>query len=396
MTREYDVLVRAGRLICPASGVDSPATVLIDAGRIVNISTSASDEPNAKQEFDFPDGIVLPGLIDLHAHPANAGSVFGVSPDAHMLPRGVTTVLSQGDAGADTVDEYVETTINGSRTRILLAINLSRVGESTTQGCLENLDDADIDACVAATQRHRKHIPAIAVNVSNHCCGSTDPREVLSRGIEVSRQTGLPLLFGMRRPEDWPLAEQLALLRAGDIVTYCFRREPHCIVEGDCVLPCVLEARERGVLFDVGHGSASFSLNVAEAAISDGFVPDTISTDIHKNSIMLPRAHLNNVMSKFLNIGLSFEQVIERVTVNPAKAIRRADLGRLDEGGIADIAVLKIEEGEFAFLDSGHGKLTADKNIRCMMTIRKGGIIWDAEGISMPDWSTAGPYSNFR
>ncbi len=158
----------------------------------------------------------------------------------------------------------------------------------------------------------------------------------------------------------------------------------------------MLEARKRGVLFDVGHGSGSFWFRIAVPAIEQGFLPDTISTDIHKDSIMLPRANMITTMSKFLNIGMTLEQVIERSTVNPAKAIRRPELGNLSEGSVADIAVLELQKGQFAFLDSGHGKLIGDKRLRCVLTVRNGKVVWDTEGLSLTDWSNAGPYSNFR
>lgn len=350
---EYDIAVRAGRVVCPASKFDSPGTVLIDGDRIVSVLTSDADQFNAKQVFEFPDGVVLPGLVDLHAHPANAGSVFGLSPDQHMLPRGVTTVLSQGDAGADNIDAYIESTIHASQTRVRLAINLSRIGESTAQGCLEQLDDADVGACVSAIERHREHIPAIAVNTSNHCCGQTDPREILRRGLEAAEQTGLPLLYGMRRPEDWPLAEQLELLRPGDIVTYCFRREPHNIVEHGRVLPCIREARERGIRFDVGHGMASFSFDVAAAAIDDGFLPDTISTDLQNRHIGGQPVHdLPLVMSKLHAAGMSEADVFAATTLTPASLIC-PHAGRLAPDAPADLTVLKQTENQT--LTDAHG-----------------------------------------
>jgi dihydroorotase len=156
------------------------------------------------------------------------------------------------------------------------------------------------------------------------------------------------------------------------------------------------EARKRGVLFDVGHGSGSFWFRIAVPAIEQGFLPDTISTDIHKDSIMLPRANMITTMSKFLNIGLTMEQVIERTTVNAARAIRRADIGTLSEGAVADVAVLEMEKGRFAFLDSGHGKLIGDKRLRCVLTVRNGRVLWDTDGLSLDEWRAAGPYSNYR
>jgi dihydroorotase len=185
-------------------------------------------------------------------------------------------------------------------------------------------------------------------------------------------------------------------MRPGDIHTHFYGRLTPQLDAQKKVQPYMWEARKRGVLFDVGHGSGSFWFRIAVPAIEQGFLPDTISTDIHKDSIMLPRANMITTMSKFLNIGMTLEQVIERSTVNPAKAIRRPELGALGEGSAADIAVLALEKGSFAFLDSGHGKLIGDKRLRCVLTVRNGKVVWDTEGLSLTEWSNAGPYSNFK
>jgi dihydroorotase len=185
-------------------------------------------------------------------------------------------------------------------------------------------------------------------------------------------------------------------MRPGDIHTHFYGRLTPQLDEQKKVGPYMWEARKRGILFDVGHGSGSLWFRIAVPAIKQGFMPDTISTDIHKDSIMLPRATLTNVMSKFYAMGLTLEQVIERTTINPAKAIRRPDLGSIEEGGIADLAVLELEKGQFAYLDSGHGKLTSDRSIRCILTVRNGEVVWDTNGLSLSDWKAAGPYSNFK
>jgi dihydroorotase len=350
-------VIRAGRVVCPLSGIDGPGQVVVRDAKIVAVEVGTdSNAAHADELFDFPVGILLPGLVDLHAHPASANSVFGVPPDEFMLPQGVTTVMSQGDAGADNVDGYVERTVRSSRTRVLLAINLSRVGESTERGCFENPDDADVSACVDAVARHPDVVRAVSVNASHHACGSTDPREILRRGLLVADETKLPLLYGMRRPEDWSLAEQLELLRPGDIVTYCFRREPHCIVENGHVLDCVQEARRRGVLFDVGHGTASFCFDVAAAAIRDGFLPDTISTDLQaRHRQMSPQHSLPLVMSKLLVAGMAEADVFRAVTATPARTLELADLiGCLQPGASADFVVLKPIANEL--LEDVHGQ----------------------------------------
>jgi dihydroorotase len=185
-------------------------------------------------------------------------------------------------------------------------------------------------------------------------------------------------------------------MRPGDIHTHFYGRLTPQLDADKNVQPYMLEARRKGILFDVGHGSGSLWFRIAVPAIKQGFLPDTISTDLHKSSVMLPRATMINVMSKFLAMGLTLDQVIERSTINPAKAIRRPELGSLEEGGIADIAVLEVMNGKFGFLDSGHGKLTSDKALRCVLTVRNGEVVWDTDGLSLTDWRQAGPYSNFK
>ena len=341
----FDLIIRAGRVVCPSSGIDSPGYVTVRAGHIVAVKQAdiTNTAPvTADRVYDYPDGILLPGLIDMHAHPANSGSVFGVPPDDRMLSYGTTTVLSQGDAGASNIQQYIEETIVPSRTRVLLAINLSRIGESASHGCFENLEDVDVDACVAAVDRHREWIPAVAVNVSDRACGQTDPREVLRRGIQVAEQAGLPILFGMRRPEDWPLAQQLALLRPGDIVTYCFRSQPHCIIESGKVLDCIREARHRGIVFDIGHGTSAFCFEVAQAAIEDGFPPDTISTDLQRFHLdQVTRHDLPRVMSELQAAGMSELEVFAAATSRPASLLQRVDVGVLRADATADLTVLQ-------------------------------------------------------
>ena len=368
-----DFAIEAGRVVCPASGFDAPGIVRVSGQTIESVTAPDAAHPAAGQTFRFPDGILLPGLIDLHAHPAKSGSVFGVAPDEHMLPRGVTTVLSQGDAGADTIDEYVAETIETSRTRVLLAINLSRIGESTNAGCFENLDDAEVDACVTAVERHCQHIPMIAVNLSHHACGPTDPRAVLVRGIEAATRTGLPILLGLRRPSDWALNDQLRRLRAGDVVTYCFRQEPHCIVENDRVLACVREARDRGVLFDVGHGMASFSFNVAEAAIADGFLPDSISTDLQSRHLSThPTQHdLPLVMSKLAAAGMSDDAIFAAVTSKPGACLRdHGTPGTLKRGALADLVVL--QQSDIESLPDAHGREKPGRRWSAVFGIKAG------------------------
>jgi dihydroorotase len=351
---EYDVAIECGRIFDPQTDLDCPGILLIRDGRIAKVIRETDRELSSsklgsllvKTTIKHPHKMLLPGLIDMHAHPAVRGSVFGTAPDATMLPRGVTAVLSQGDAGADNIDDYIKSTVLASTTTVRLAINISRIGESTTTGCCDNEADVNIDACVKAINRHSEFVPAIAANLSQHACGRTDPRIVLDRALETAKQSGLPILFGMRCPKDWPLADQLRHFRAGDIVTYCFRQEPHCIVENGRVLKCVVEAQQRGVNFDVGHGTTSFSFAVAQAAIADGFLPNTISTDHQARHLAQSPTHdLPLVMSKLLAAGMQERDIFAAVTLTPSRLINFGEpTGNLAVGTPARFTLLDYSE----------------------------------------------------
>lgn len=370
---DYDLLIRAGRIVCPVTNLDVPGAVAIRAGRIVAVGEITGD---ARQILDDPDAIVLPGLIDLHAHPAKSGSQFGIDPDQWMLRRGTTTVLSQGDAGAENCESYLRETMETSRTRIRLAINLSSRGEAGPGGCFECWEWCDVAACVDAIERNRPHVWGIAVNCSHHACGATDPRDVLRRGLDAAHRTGLPLLYGMRRPEDWPLEAQLKLLRPGDVVTYCFRRTPHCIAEQGRVLGCVRDARLRGILFDVGHGKGSFDFDTAEAAIQDGFPPDTISTDLQRAHLGQEPTHdLPLAMSLLRAAGMSEQDVFRAVTSAPARTLRLSnEIGSLAPGCCADLTMLKWTDERTELVDV-HGNVRRGGQYHAATTIRAGVVI---------------------
>lgn len=340
----YDLLIRAGRVLCPRTGLDTTGEVATRGDRIVAVGAEISG--NASHTIDAPEAVLLPGLIDLHAHPAVDGSKYGVDPDAEILPRGVTTVLSQGDAGADNWQRYRETTISPSRTRVIMALNLSAAGESMPGGCFENLDWVDVDRCVKTVQTAGIDIWGIAVNTSEIACGSTDPKTVMQRALEAAEQTGLPLLYGMRSPLLWSIDEQMEMLRPGDVVTYCFRQEPFGVVQNGKIPRSVQVARTRGVLFDIGHGMQSFDFTVAEAALSAGFPPDTISSDQYARHIgSRPQHDLLRTLSKLIAAGMPELNAFAAVTYRPAAILGMEDeIGSLSVGSCADLTLIKINE----------------------------------------------------
>jgi dihydroorotase len=374
MPLECDLLIRTRRIVCPATGLDGPGAVGVLGGRIAAVGGSVAG--SARDEIDLGDAMLLPGLVDLHAHPARSGSKYGVDPDREFLPHGATTVLSQGDAGANNWREFFETTVTQSRTRVRLAMNLSARGESMPGGALDDLADADVDACVAAIREAGDWVWGISVNASEACCGHTDPREVLSRALTAAHETGRPLLYGMRRSTDWPFDDQLRQLRSGDVVTYCFRREPCGIVADDRVHPAVIDARRRGVLFDVGHGFESFDFAAAETAIGSGFLPDTISSDQYKRHVgLVPPHHLLRTMAKLRAAGMTEPDVFAAVTSRPAAVLGlNGEVATLSAGACADLTALEWAPQPTPLVDACGGQRSGG----CwnpILTIRAGRIV---------------------
>ena len=351
----YDLLISAGRVVDPARGLSGPGYVATRDDRIATaaIGVGATDPPPAKARLDHPDGVLLPGLVDMHAHPAVEGSKYGIDPDVHFLPRGVTTVLSQGDAGARNWPRYRERLIDRARTRVRMAINLSASGESSPGHSLGDPAEADVDACVNAIRDGGELIWGIAINVAEAVCGDCDPREMLRRAIQAGEATDRPLLVGTRHADDFPLDELLDMLRPGDVVTYCLHGLSDRIARDGRVLDCVWRARERGVLFDTGHGMGSFDFEVAETTIREGFLPDTISTDQYRRHVgSNPQHDLPLTVSKLLAVGMREEDAWPRVTSRPAAELGLAgEVGTLAPGACADLVVLRQSPEETSLRD---------------------------------------------
>ena len=319
----------------------------------------------------------MPGLVDMHAHPAPGHWKYGIDPDVHILPRGTTTVLAQGDAGAATWPYYREHIIERSRTRVRLAISPAAQGEAGPTPCFDDLGRLDVDACVAAIEDGADLVWGIAVNLARPTCGRSDPREVMSRTLAIAERTGRPLLFGKRmEPSDWPLSDQLSMLRAGDVVTYCFHGGAESILEGGRVLASVWEARERGVLFDVGHGMASFDFAVAESAIAQGFLPDTISSDQYRRHVgSVPRHDLPRTISKLIAAGMSQADALAGATARPARALGLAgEVGTLAVGSCADLALLRWNPDAAPLADVA-GAERPGACLETVLTVRAGEVI---------------------
>lgn len=381
----FDLLIRGGHVIDPKNGIDAVMDVGVAGGKIVQVAAKI-DSAQAKRVADATGLYVVPGLIDIHAHVfygtepdsyLSAGDI-AVQPDAHAPRTGVTTVVDAGGAGWRNFRELKERIIDRSRTRVLSLLNI--VGHGMKGGPVEQ-DLADMDARLTA-MRVREH-PGLIVGIKTaHYRGPE--WEPVDRAVQAGTLADVPLMvdFGDFRSER-PF-EELVLkhLRPGDIYTHTYLARVPMLDPAGRIRSYLFDAQKRGVIFDVGHGSGSFVYTQAEPATKQGFWPDTISTDLHGSSMVGGMKEMANVMSKFLNLGMSLQDAIAKSTWKPAQVIKRQDLGHLSVGAPADVAVLRLHKGTFGFLDIGSGRRTGTLKLEAELTVREGRVLWDLNGIA--------------
>ncbi len=381
-----DLVVRGGRVLDPASGIDARLDVGVRYGRVVALEpdlsariapAQAAYPPNLGTALiDATDRIVTPGFIDLHAHVYTGVCGLSVPADETSSRSGVTTVISAGDAGANTIEGFRRLTVQASRTRVLAFLHVSNVGLAPwPAGESRDLDMLDVEAGIRAVRENPDIVLGVKVRMTEGSVVGDNGLEPLRRAVAIADATGLPLMMHIGFCPR-PIGELLALLRPGDIVTHCFTGSSNTLVEDGHLAAAAHRARASGILFDVAHGFGSFDYRVADIAIGEGFWPDTISTDLHSLSAAEIVIDLPTTMSKFLCLGMPLEDVVDRVTARPAAVIGRgATLGSLAVGRIADMAVIDVEEREQRFLDSFGGTRTGTRAIRVAHTIRAG-IPW--------------------
>jgi dihydroorotase len=384
----YDIVLNGGRLMDPRSGRHGRYDVAVRSGRVTRIARRI-DPATARKAVSVRGMWVVPGLIDIHTH-VFAGSGPGrfadgtssVNPDLHCPMNGVTTVVDAGTSGWRNFPDLRRQVMEPSRTRVLAFLNI--FGSGMVGKPMEE-DSADIDwrAVRDVLAAHADRI--VGFKVGHY----TRPGEL---PMQLARKMGdsarLPVFVECHLP-DITLSRQLAYLRSGDIMTHCFEQvdERERFVQPDGTLrPEVREARSRGVLFDLGHGGAGFWFDQAIPAIRSGFLPNTLGTDMHRNSLQASMKSLPNLMSKCLAMGMSLEEVVARASSEPARAIGRPELGQISEGGIADIAVLRIERGRFGFVDAGGKRIEGRRRLTAEMTLRDGRVVWDLQGRMADAW----------
>jgi dihydroorotase len=387
---KYDLLLQGGHVIDTRSGTSGVRDVAIAGGKIAAVLPRI-DPAEAFKVVNVSGLYVTPGLVDMHVHvfagTGEKGSYAGdnsLYPDGFTLRAGVTTVVDAGCAGWRNFAEFKDRIIDRSRTRVLAFLNI--VGNGMRGGKWEQ-DLADMEAGPTAEMALRHKGLIVGIKTAHYEGPEWTPVE---RSVEAGAMANVPVLvdFGADRPER-PLAELLTKkLRPGDIYGHMYSGLRHELTETGRVNPGMVEGRRRGVLFEVGHGGGSFSWGVAVPAIREGFVPDAIATDLHIDSMNAGMKDLLNVMSKFLALGLSLEDVIAKSTLGPARMVKREDLGHLSVGAPADVAVLSLQSGRFGFVDSFGGRLRADRKLVCEMTLRDGRILYDLNGLARPDWKT--------
>jgi dihydroorotase len=357
---DYDLVIRGGRVLDASQNMDRVADVAIRDGRIAAIQPDIAAAA-AKEVIDARGKLVTPGLIDIHTHLADKEM-----PPATCLADGVTSLLDAGSLGAENVDPLVKIA-QGSPNRVRILLNIANRGIAPGGvGELLDIQSADVAAARRAIERNRQWIVGIKARLSSSVAGEHD-LEALRRARQVADPLKVPIMVHVGQTAS-PLPAILALLRPGDIVTHVYSPPPHGILDDSGrVLPQVRDARKRGVLFDIGNGrTGHLTWDVAERALQQDFLPDTISSDLTAASRTYQVFNFPNVLSKFLLLGMPVDQVIARATTNAARAIPEFKAyGTLRPGAAADVTVLDLQEGDFDFVDNldakrqGHRKLVA-------------------------------------
>lgn len=382
-------LLKGGRLIDPAGDKDGPFDVRVRDGKVDAIGVNL--DANGATVIDVRDHIVTPGLIDVHLHLMKGLGTFGVDPDIFGIGSGVTTVVDAGSAGHTMLNVFRNYVTDNAKTRVLNYINLSTLGGVTGPGFSiladpRLIDEAKIEQAVEA---NRDIIVGIKIMATGGALGAQGLKP-LERARKLGDELKIPLLVHIG--ESWtkgaePVAvgDVLKYLRAGDIVTHMFTVHPGGLLDGNGKLwPQVRNAKESGVLMDVGHGLHNLNFDVARKVLDQGLQPDGVSTDGHRGNRAGPVYDLPTTMAKLMALGFSLKQVIEMATTNAARLLGRSnELGNLRVGDRAEISVLKIEDRKWKAVDSQKGTIPAHQTITPVYAIR-GDTVYEPLPIERP------------
>jgi dihydroorotase len=379
---KFDLVIKGGEVLDPSQSLRAKRDVGLRWGVVEAVEESIPAE-RALRSIDATGKLVLPGLVDLHCHIYPYGSAIGIPADELVQFQGTTTVVSAGDAGVNNLAALRRFIVAQTRARMYAFLHIANNGLSGFPAAeLYNIDNAQVEACAMALAENPDFLVGVKVRMSENVIFKHGV-EPLKRGIQACEMCGWPAkmmvyIGGVETKE--LMSDILDLLRPGDVLTHCYSGFPNMsgaftnIVQDGKLLPAALAAKQRGVLFDVGHGGGSFDFTVAEVAIPGGCTPDTISSDIHVfsgNSPGMP--FLPNVMSKFLAMGFSLEQVVAMATIAPAKIINRAPkIGTLQLGAPGDVAIMDLIEGPVTFVDTRNNKRDGKLLLKPVQTVING------------------------
>lgn len=358
-----DLVIHGGTLIDPANGIDGVTDIAIRHGRVAAVGTDV-DRSRALSSFDAAGLLVVPGLVDLHVHVYWGGADLSVEPGPNDLMRGVTTMVDAGSSGANNFPAFRRYIMEPFPGTILAFLNIAVMGQADPDlGELHDIRYAKVDRAIEVASAHPDRVVGLKVRVSEQLAGRNGV-EAVRLAREAGTAIGRPVMVHIGGSSA-PVEDILGLLGQGDIVTHAYTGwEPGIVDTTRRIIPAAREARARGVLFDIGHGRGSFAFGRAEDALADGFGPDTISTDLHRFNVPMPVVDLTTTMTKFLYLGLPLSDVVAMTTMTPAAAIGHAGVrGTLGVGAIADVTVLRLEEGTFLLEDSYGATVTARQRL---------------------------------
>lgn len=384
IAQSYDIIIKNGHLYDAKNGINHPMELAISQGKIAKIAPTIPAR-EAKKVIDAAGMWISPGFIDPHTHVfvgesprVFAGGSSSVFPDAFSFRAGVTTVVDAGTSGWRNFERFKTTVIDVAQTRVLAFLNIAGGGMS---GDPFQQDILDMNPEMTFNMIQKYPDLMVGVKIGHYEGKSWQPFDL---AIEAATLAKRPLLVECHLPE-YSLKDQLKRMRKGDLLTHTYEniRDRSPIVDDQGKLrPEVLEAKNRGVLFDLSHGGAGFWFDQAVPAMQQGLTPDTFGTDLHRFSMNSGMKNFANVLSKFLALGMELEKVLEKATWGTAKALLREDLGHLSEGAVADLTLIRIREGSFGFVDSGGASIIGNKLIEPELTIRAGRVVYDLNGLS--------------
>ena len=389
---EYDFLIKGGRVIDPRNAIDGVRDVAIKDGRIAAVAANIAAS-RAMKAVDARGLVVTPGLIDLHVHvfPGEklrdyAGGDWSVFPDGFTLRSCVTTVNDAGTSGWRNFPEFKRRIIDQSKTRVTAFLNI--VGHGMGSGAIEqNADDMDGAMTANMALQHK----GVVVGIKSAHYNGTDWKPY-EQAVIAGTKAGIPVMidFGGNVKAGRTLMDLfMTHLRPGDIFTHMYggvRGEQDQATKGPSA--AMVAGRKKGIIFDVGHGGASFRYSAAIPMMKAGFLPDSISTDLHTSSMNSAMKDMLNLMSKFLAMGVSLPEVIRQSTWNPARQVALESLGHLSVGASADVAVLRVEKGRFGYADPVGGRLDGTQRLSCELTVRDGKVVYDLNGMIADPWAT--------